>query len=88
MAFIAGGIGIAPLLELIAQVISERGAKGAENLRLFYGARTASELLPEDFLRDLGVQVHFATDDGSFGYKGRITQMFEEFMCGGGLAAL
>ena len=29
MAFIAGGIGIAPLLELIAQVISERGAKGA-----------------------------------------------------------
>ena len=28
LAFIAGGIGIAPLLELIAQVVSERGAKG------------------------------------------------------------
>jgi dihydroorotate dehydrogenase electron transfer subunit len=79
LAFIAGGIGIAPLLELISQVVSERGAKGTEELHLFYGARTASELLPEEFLRYLGVQVHFATDDGSFGYNGRITRMFEEF---------
>jgi dihydroorotate dehydrogenase electron transfer subunit len=83
LAFIAGGIGIAPLLELIAQVVSDRGAKSEENLRLFYGARTAIELLPEDFLRGRGVRVHFATDDGSSGYKGRITQMFEEFMAAG-----
>jgi len=78
LAFIAGGIGIAPLLELIAQVISDRGAKGLENLRLFYGARTAAELLPEDFTRAIGIRVHFATDDGSFGFHGRITQMVEE----------
>jgi dihydroorotate dehydrogenase electron transfer subunit len=83
LAFIAGGMGIAPLLELIAEVISDRGAKGAEKLRLFYGARTASELLPEDFLTGPGIRVHFATDDGSSGYKGRITQMFEEFMAEG-----
>jgi dihydroorotate dehydrogenase electron transfer subunit len=83
LAFIAGGIGIAPLLELIAQVVSDRGAKGAEKLRLFYGARTASELLPEEFLRDQGIRVHFATDDGSFGYKGPISQMFEEFVAAG-----
>ncbi|SPJ14011.1 Dihydroorotate oxidase B, electron transfer subunit [Syntrophobacter sp. SbD2] len=80
LAFIAGGIGIAPLLELIAQVMSDRGAKGAEKLHLFYGARTAIELLPEDFLRGWGIRVHFATDDGSFGYRGRITKMFEECM--------
>jgi dihydroorotate dehydrogenase electron transfer subunit len=83
LAFIAGGIGIAPLLELIAQVVSDRGAKGAEKLRLFYGARTASGLLPEDFLRGQGIRVHFATDDGSFGFKGLITQMFEECMAAG-----
>jgi dihydroorotate dehydrogenase electron transfer subunit len=83
LAFIAGGIGIAPLLELIAQVVSDRGPRGLENLRLFYGARAVSELLPEDFFRDLGVQVHFATDDGSFGYTGRITRMFEEFTAAG-----
>jgi dihydroorotate dehydrogenase electron transfer subunit len=83
LAFIAGGIGIAPLLEPIAQVISDRGATGAEKLRLFYGARTAIELLPEDFFNGQGIRVHFATDDGSFGYKGRITQMFEEIMAAG-----
>ncbi len=83
LAFIAGGIGIAPLLELISQVVSGRGAKGIEELRLFYGARTASELLPEEFLRYPGVQVNFATDDGSFGYNGRVTRMFEEFFAAG-----
>ncbi len=84
LALIAGGIGIAPLLELVAQLASGQRAKGRGNLRLFYGARTASELLPEDFLKDLGVEVHFATDDGSFGYSGFITRMFEEFTAQGG----
>jgi dihydroorotate dehydrogenase electron transfer subunit len=79
LAFIAGGIGIAPLLELMAQVLSGRGPRSTGNLHLFYGARTASELLPEDFLGDQGVQVRTATDDGSFGYKGYVTKMFEEF---------
>jgi dihydroorotate dehydrogenase electron transfer subunit len=83
LAFIAGGIGIAPLFELLAQVTSERGARGTRDLHLFYGARTASELLPEDCLEALGVQVHFATDDGSFGYKGLTTKMFEEFTAQG-----
>jgi dihydroorotate dehydrogenase electron transfer subunit len=88
LAFIAGGIGIAPLLELIAQVVSERRPKSMGNLHLFYGARTASELLPEDFLGDLGVEVRTATDDGSFGYKGYITKMFEEFTSEGNFRPL
>jgi dihydroorotate dehydrogenase electron transfer subunit len=79
LAFIAGGIGIAPLFEPITQVVSRRGIKSLKGLHLFCGARTISELLPEQLLRDLGVQVHLATDDGSFGYTGRITRMFEEF---------
>jgi dihydroorotate dehydrogenase electron transfer subunit len=83
LAFIAGGIGIAPLLELMAQVISDRGEKGRQNLRLFYGARTKIELLPEEFAGEPGIQVHFATDDGSFGYSGRVTLMFEESVAQG-----
>jgi dihydroorotate dehydrogenase electron transfer subunit len=78
LAFMAGGIGIAPLLELIARVIADRREKGAGELRLFYGARTAEELLPEEFLRMPGLRTHFATDDGSFGFRGRITHLFEE----------
>lgn len=76
LALIAGGIGIAPLCELIAQITS---LPGRVNARLFYGARTASELLPEQMVRDFGIPVHFATDDGSFGYNGRVTKFFEEF---------
>ncbi len=83
LAFLAGGIGLAPLLELIARVISERGQKGAGELRLFYGARTAEELLPEDLLCLPGLRIDFATDDGTFGYKGRITHMFEEAVAEG-----
>ena len=84
LAFIAGGIGIAPLLELIAQVVSERGEKEKDNLRLFYGARTRIELLPEAFVTDHGVRVHFATDDGSFGFSGRVTELFEKSLAQGG----
>ncbi len=83
LAFIAGGIGIAPLLELMAQVISEHNEKGKEKLSLFYGARTRVELLPEKFLEELGIRVHFATDDGSFGFSGRVTQLFEQSMAQG-----
>jgi dihydroorotate dehydrogenase electron transfer subunit len=81
--FIAGGIGIAPLLETIAQAGSARANKGAEAIHLFYGARTATELLPEEFLQFPGVQVHFATDDASFGLFGRVTQIFEQFVAKG-----
>ncbi|MEN6440394.1 MAG: dihydroorotate dehydrogenase electron transfer subunit [Syntrophobacter sp.] len=76
LALIAGGIGIAPMCELIAQIAS---LPGTLNARLFYGARTATELLPERIVRDFGIPVHFATDDGSFGYNGRVTKLFEEF---------
>ncbi|MGC9196567.1 MAG: dihydroorotate dehydrogenase electron transfer subunit [Syntrophobacteraceae bacterium] len=88
LAFIAGGIGIAPLLELIAQVICARGQKSAGELHLFYGARSALELLPEEELRIAGLQSHFSTDDGSFGYKGRITRMFEDVLVEGAFRPL
>ncbi len=80
LAFIAGGIGIAPLQELIAQVSAVQDPRGARNMHLFYGARTASELLPESSLGDFGLTVHYATDDGSFGYNGRVTKRFEEYL--------
>jgi len=76
LALIAGGIGIAPLSELIYQISQ---LPGIVNARLFYGARTASELLPEQMVRDFGIPVHFATDDGTFGYGGRVTRLFDEF---------
>lgn len=80
IALVAGGIGIAPLGELIAQIVAARGAKHLHNIHLFYGARTASELLPEESVRQFGIEAHIGTDDGSFGYNGRVTKLFEKFV--------
>jgi dihydroorotate dehydrogenase electron transfer subunit len=77
---IAGGIGIAPLFELMVRLGSacESGPKGA--LRLFYGARTAAELLPPGFFEGLGATIHWSTDDGSFGHEGCVTELFQNVM--------
>lgn len=73
LAFIAGGIGIAPLIALMEHAAS---ASPGPN-HLFFGARTAAELLPESYFAGAAVRVHFATDDGSFGHRGRVTEVFE-----------
>ncbi len=70
LAFIAGGIGIAPLLELIAQVHPSAG-KRARAICIFSTARARPpSFCPKTFLKTWAYEVHFATDDGSFGYKG------------------
>lgn len=79
LALVAGGIGIAPLRELAVQIAAGRAGKNLENVHLFYGARTEAELLPAQTLPEAGIAVHFATDDGSRGYGGRVTALFEQY---------
>jgi dihydroorotate dehydrogenase electron transfer subunit len=66
---IAGGTGIASL-SFLAEVIKTKGV-------IFYGARTKGELVGVDRLRKLGWQVETATDDGSNGFKGFVTDLCE-----------
>lgn len=80
IVLIAGGIGIAPLHELTVQLIRSLQAEKHYDIHLFYGARSAEELIPTDHYQDLGVQVHISTDDGSRAYMGRVTSLFEEHM--------
>ena len=77
VALIAGGIGIAPLHELMVQLTSERPGNTGIDIHLFYGGRTAAELIPTHPYEDLGISVHCSTDDGSLGTKGLVTQLFE-----------
>lgn len=69
---LAGGIGIAPLLELI-QRLTERSTAA---VHLCYGARTAGELLPATAFAEAEIAVHWSTDDGSFGYHGYVPDLF------------
>jgi dihydroorotate dehydrogenase electron transfer subunit len=72
---VAGGYGIAPF-HLFCEELG--GARG--RARVFYGGRTAADLhLREPFAR-MGVPLVSATDDGSFGHPGRVTEPVEEYL--------
>ncbi len=71
VCLIGGGIGIAPLLFLAEQLRMTRRA-----CTVLLGSRTAAELyrLTADFT-ECGCEVEIATDDGSAGYHGLVTDL-------------
>jgi dihydroorotate dehydrogenase electron transfer subunit len=66
-----GGIGTAPLLFLA------RRLKRGRRLQVLLGARTKAELLLVKDFRALGAPVALATDDGSVGFHGMVTELAE-----------
>lgn len=80
--FVAGGIGQTPFLAL-AKWWSGRDAFGgvrhpeatAPGPTLFYGVRSSDLLAGLDDFRDAGVDVRIATDDGSAGRRGFVTDL-------------
>ncbi len=69
---VAGGIGIAPIF-FLGQNIKYN------NLEFLAGFRTFDEIIKvEDISSVLGFDTSIATDDGSFGYRGRVTDLLEE----------
>jgi len=67
---VGGGYGAAPLYFLARELRRHRGRAEAA-----LGARTASDLLFADRFGGLGVPVHLATEDGSQGTTGRVTEV-------------
>ncbi len=72
----AGGIGVAGFGYLLQQACK----KNLYHMPacFFYGARTKAELVRLEFLKYFNVLIKIATDDGSTGYKGFITDLVEE----------
>ncbi len=66
---VGGGTGIASLLELAA-----RDAARCD-VRVLLGARTAGDLMGEADFEALPVSLRIATDDGSRGERGRVTEL-------------
>ena len=64
---VGGGIGVPPLLETIRQY--------GENGTAFLGFRSAGAVILEDDFRAAGAATHIATDDGSYGHKGFVTEL-------------
>lgn len=71
---IAGGVGLAPLL---MQAERARALGTAATSTMFYGGRSAHDLVLQDDIAATGVTLHLATEDGSKGTRGYVTQAVE-----------
>jgi len=67
---LGGGVGLAPLYYYWAH----RDASDCEAFKLLYGARNAADLFVERFDWDRSA-VTFASDDGSYGFKGNVVEL-------------
>jgi len=72
---VAGGMGVAPLV-FLGHRLSDSGVRSVALI----GARTKERILGKDELAALGVEVCFATDDGSAGYAGPVTDLLAEHL--------
>jgi dihydroorotate dehydrogenase electron transfer subunit len=74
---VVGGTGIASV-HLLAQHLCKYG----EEVHLVYGGRTAFDLVGLDDFEKLGIPIFVATEDGSKGFQGLVTEGFSEYLAG------
>jgi len=79
LALLAGGVGMPPLFFLAERL---RITHPLLRSTLFYGGRTHADLLCLPEWEALGVSVMTATDDGSCGHHGLVTELFQQ-QCAG-----
>jgi len=75
VVLIGGGFGIAAIYP-IAQALSNAGNKTVSIL----GARTKELILLEDEMKNVSSEIRIATDDGSHGSKGFVTDILKEMI--------
>lgn len=71
VALAAGGIGVAPLV-FLAENLKQEGMD-MELAMVFLGGRTKTDILCNEIFSDLGAHVCVATEDGTAGEKGLVT---------------
>jgi dihydroorotate dehydrogenase electron transfer subunit len=74
---VAGGIGIAPLPHLAETLVSS-GFRGP--FVLWFGGKTAADLVCVKHFQDLGFAVRLVTEDGSEGRQGLVTGHLEQWL--------
>jgi dihydroorotate dehydrogenase electron transfer subunit len=75
VVIVGGGTGIASLYDLAARC---RAAGGGNPVTLLLGARTAEDLMGRDDFAQLDAALHIATEDGSEGARGVVTDLLDE----------
>lgn len=74
---VAGGVGIAAFY-LLARELKAHSISPV----LFYGGRSAADLVLREYFEQLGIETVYTTEDGSHGQRGYVTAPLERFLKG------
>ena len=72
---VAGGIGIAPLVYLAESLRQKKAGSRAPRVDVYLGTDTADNLVSVSLLKKMGCRVRVATDDGTTGFHGYVTDL-------------
>jgi dihydroorotate dehydrogenase electron transfer subunit len=81
VGLVAGGIGQTPFLAHIRELLGTRGYAGQQQRRrvqkvsLYYGVRSADLAAGVEDFRQAGATLHLASNDGSLGHRGFVTDL-------------
>lgn len=73
--FIAGGVGAAPVYPQV-KWLNDRGIKAD----VIMGSKTKDLLILEEDMKQVADKVYVATDDGSYGFKGMVTDLLKDLV--------
>jgi dihydroorotate dehydrogenase electron transfer subunit len=74
---VGGGIGLAPLYYLARELVRK------SRVTAFIGGRRKEDVLCVTEFEQLGIDTYVATDDGTLGTRGLVTEVLEENLSGG-----
>ena len=82
LVLVAGGVGNAPFYLFIKEQLeaAKKDPANAPKITYIFGARSAERLSCVEEFRALGVDVRIATEDGSVGTKGFVTDVLPEIL--------
>lgn len=75
VVFIAGGVGTAPVYPQV-KWMHEHGF----SCDVIIGARNKDLIIMEDMMREVATNLYVCTDDGSYGFKGNVTQLLADLI--------
>jgi dihydroorotate dehydrogenase electron transfer subunit len=77
---VAGGMGIAPLLFLAEKLVSNPQTTAHRLPLVLIGAKKKNSIACEEEFKKIGCEVKTATDDGSRGFKGKVTDLLKNIL--------
>jgi dihydroorotate dehydrogenase electron transfer subunit len=80
MVLVAGGVGAAPFA-IVARALRQRSKE--QRVTYLVGGRSKHHIYLADEIRALGCDVKIATDDGSAGHKGYVTDLLDPLLAPG-----